>query len=260
MTKSSANPSTKSSVIWQEIKAFIIIMLIALAFRSLAYEPFHIPSGSMKDNLLIGDYIFVSKYSYGYSRFSFPFSLPLFEGRIFSDNLPQRGDIAVFRPPKQDDKNYVKRVIGLPGDRIQMIDSVLYINLRPVRLERISDYETTEYNNIPRKIARFVETLPPNPGSDQPIQHTILEITNIAPNDNTREFIVPDGHYFMMGDNRDNSNDSREMNGFGFVPLENFIGKAELVVFSLEEGVSWWQFWKVPFSFRGDRFFKKVDF
>jgi signal peptidase I len=221
-----------------------VAILLAVLFRSFAFEPFHIPSGSMKSNLLIGDYLFVSKYSYGYSRFSFPFGFKLFDGRILSDTRPQRGDVVVFRKPSDLSVDYIKRVVGLPGDTIQVRHSVLYINGQEIPRERLGDYmEFDEQANNWRRFSRYKETLPDGRS------YTVLDDVPDGAADNTREFEVPAGHYFMMGDNRDHSADSRYLGEVGYVPEENLVGKAQLILFSSTGG----------FSFRAGRYFKWIE-
>jgi signal peptidase I len=203
----------------------------------------------MVDTLLIGDYLFVSKYSYGYSKHSFPYSLAPFDGRVFS-SAPERGDVVVFRKPSDTSMDYIKRVIGLPGDRIQMKDGILHINGQPVGMERVEDFVETDPDGNPyRKVEKWRETLPNG------VSHYILDRVKGADNDNTQEFLVPAGHYFMMGDNRDNSSDSREKGptGVGFVPEENLVGRAEIIFFSTDQSAGWLEVWKWPFAVRYDR-------
>jgi signal peptidase I len=226
-------------------KVIFQALLIALVIRTLLFQPFVIPSGSMIPTLLIGDYLFVSKMSYGYSKYSLPFSPDLFEGRIWSDE-PERGDVAVFRPNNKIDTDYIKRVIGLPGDTVQMKDGELYINGEAVKREAAGEFKPNgQYGNRALKLYR--EILP-----NGVTYMTADEGPTLA--DNTKVFEVPKGHYFMMGDNRDNSSDSRF--GVGYVPLENFVGKANVIFFSLEEGSSFWQFWKWPWAIRFSRIFQ----
>jgi signal peptidase I len=228
-------------------------VLIAVVIRTLLFQPFNIPSGSMKATLLVGDYLFVSKYSYGYSHYSLPWSPPLFSGRIFG-SAPERGDVVVFRLPRDDSTDYIKRVIGLPGDRIQVIDGVLHINGKPVKRERRPDFEDDEENGA--HVERWQETLP------EGVTYETLELQgNHGQLDNTKEFVVPPNHYFMMGDNRDNSTDSRvprEAGGVGYVPFENLIGKAQIVFFSVGNGEPAWAVWRWPWSVRWNRLFKIV--
>lgn len=227
------------------ISTLITAVFCAALVRSFLFEPFHIPSSSMKPNLLIGDYIFVSKFSYGYSRYSFPFGLKFFEGRIF-ETAPKRGDVAVFRLPTDPDINYVKRIMGLPHDKIQMRDGVVYINDQEVKKVRDGSFddEGTE-------IAKFLETLP-----EQKTVST-LDQNFDAPQDSTGIYEVPEGHYFMMGDNRDNSQDSRFLTQVGYVPEENLVGRAKIIFFSSKAEI--WKFWRWNHSIRFDRILKKVN-
>jgi len=181
--------------------------------------------------LLVGDYIFVSKFSYGYNRYSFPFSPPLalISNRVFASE-PERGDVVVFRLPKDPSTDYVKRVIGLPGDRIQMINGLLHINGTPVKRERIEDFVETEDNGREVHIKQWRETLPNG------VSHATLDMIENGFYDNTKEYLVPAGHYFMMGDNRDNSSDSRVENAVGYVPAENLVGRAQIMFWSVGEG------------------------
>jgi signal peptidase I len=227
-------------------------LLIALVIRTLLFQPFNIPSGSMKATLLIGDYLFVSKYSYGYSHYSLPLSPPLFSGRIFG-STPERGDVVVFRLPKDDTTDYIKRVIGLPGDHIKMIDGVLHINGEPVKRERVDDFidDMGDCATSPH-VRRFRETLP------NKVSYETLDCQDNGFLDNTQEYVVPPGHYFMMGDNRDNSTDSRVLAAVGYVPFENLIGKAQIIFFSIGDGEPAWHIWSWPWSVRWSRLFTIV--
>lgn len=241
----------KDGGLYETIKVIVQALALALIVRTLLFQPFNIPSGSMKDTLLIGDYLFVSKFSYGYSRYSFPYGLAPIEGRLFASE-PTRGDIAVFKLPRDNSTDYIKRVIGLPGDRIQMIDGVVHINDEPVQREQIDDYiEQTPFGGVQR-VARYRETLPNG------VSYQTLDLTERGQWDNTRVYEVPEGHYFMMGDNRDNSIDSRVLPSVGFVPFENFVGRAEILFFSVEDGQSAWMFWKWPWTVRWDRLFNTL--
>ena len=214
-------------------------LIIALVIRTFLFQPFNIPSGSMKATLLVGDYLFVSKYSYGYSHYSLPFSPPLFSGRIWGSQ-PDRGDVVVFRLPKDDSTDYIKRVIGLPGDRIQMIDGVLHINGQPVKRERSRTSSKPRRAARTTRVKRWRETLPNG------VSYTTLDLVDNGFYDNTPVYQVPEGHYFMMGDNRDNSTDSRVLSQVGYVPLENIVGRAQIIFFSIGEGEHAWMIWRWP--------------
>jgi signal peptidase I len=234
------------------IKTIVYAVLIALVVRTVAYEPFNIPSGSMVPTLLVGDYLFVSKFSYGYSRYSLPLGLPLFSGRIFFHS-PERGDVLVFKLPTDNSTDYIKRVIGLPGDHIQMKNGILNINGQPVPRRRIEDYVYQEGNGAVIPLAQYIETLPNG------VQHRIIEMSDNGPLDNTQEYVVPPGDYFMMGDNRDNSQDSRVLSAVGYVPAENLIGKAQFIFFSTNGSARLWEIWKWPFAIRYSRLFHGVQ-
>src|SRR4051795_1039098 len=222
-------------------------LIIALVIRTFLFQPFNIPSGSMKATLLVGDYLFVSKYSYGYSHYSLPFSPPLFSGRIFGRE-PKRGDVLVFRLPRDDSTDYIKRVIGLPGDEIQMISGVLHINGQPIKRERIEDF-TDDEGGRPTNVRRWRETLPNG------VSYTSLDMVDNGYYDNTQVYHVPPGHFFMMGDNRDNSTDSRVLAQVGYVPFENIVGRAEIIFFSIRDGEHAWALWRWPWAVRWSRLF-----
>ena len=213
--------------------------------RSFLFQPFNIPSGSMEATLLIGDYLFVSKSTYGYSRYSFPFGLIPFEGRFFVMSEPQRGDIVVFKFPPDNSTDYIKRLIGLarrphPDEGRR----ALHQRCRGARRRRsttMSRRSAEETRNIPR----YRETLPNG------VSYDVLDRDPQGNLDNTQVFVVPEGHYFMMGDNRDNSADSRV--DVGYVPFENFVGKAQIIFFSTDGSARIWEVWKWPFAIRYDR-------
>lgn len=248
-------PLQRSGGWLESIKTIVYAALIAVSIRTIAFEPFNIPSGSMIPTLLVGDYLFVSKYSYGYSRHSMPFSPNIFEGRIFG-SLPKRGDVAVFKLPRDGSTDYIKRIIGLPGDRIQMRAGILYLNGAAVRREMLGPY-TVEGDGPRITVRRFREFLPAIDAAPSGA-HEILEASDDAPLDNTPEFRVPAGHVFAMGDNRDNSLDSRAMNAVGFIPVENLVGRAEFIFFSVDGSASLWQVWAWPFAIRWSRLFSAV--
>ncbi|HUJ46709.1 MAG TPA: signal peptidase I [Rhizomicrobium sp.] len=251
-------PAAKTSAdgeSWVEtVKTIVYALLIALVIRTFLFQPFNIPSSSMEDTLLVGDYLFVEKFAYGYSRYSLPFG-NLFPsvGRIMGSE-PKRGDVVVFKMPNKNSPDYlsdfIKRVIGLPGDRIQMIDGQLYINGKPVPKVRAADYIET-IDGISYHVPRYKETLPNGKS-----YYVLDRIPNGAA-DNTEVFTVPPGHYFMMGDNRDNSNDSRA--DVGYVPAENLVGKAEVIFFSVNGTAHWWEIWKWPWAIRYDRLPTVID-
>jgi signal peptidase I len=230
--------------------------------RTVFYEPFNIPSESMVPTLLVGDYLFVSKFSYGYSRYSLPLGLPLIPGRIFF-TPPQRGDVVVFKLPRDNETDYIKRIIGLPGDRIQVREGRLYVNGTVVPRERIEDYlARSELTGRAERFPRYIETLPGGK------KHEIIELHgDTGPLDNTGEYVVPEGHYFAMGDNRDNSLDSRVppnapgQPGVGFIPKENLVGRAEFLFFSNDGSAALWEIWKWPGAVapRIHRFFSGID-
>ena len=244
-------------------KTLVYAGLIALGVRTIAVEPFNIPSGSMIPTLQVGDFLFVSKYTYGYSRYSIPFNPPLFGwtkyGRILG-SFPHRGDVIVFRYTKDTSIDYVKRVIGLPGDRIQVKQGQLYINGAEVPRSLVGDYEASDENGTRVLTKEYVEDLPDGP------KHDILKysdderfsVGDEVDANNTQEYLVPDGDLFMMGDNRDNSSDSRFQNSLGFVPLENVVGRAQFIFFSFDSEHPWWQFWWWPVEVRWGRLLQGV--
>lgn len=235
----------------ETIRVIIHALILALIVRVFLFQPFNIPSGSMIPTLLIGDYLFVSKYSYGYSRYSFPFGFNLFPGRIWASE-PKRGDVTVFKLPRDNETDYIKRVIGLPGDEVQMIHGVLHINGEAVEKVKIDDYVVTGPSGRTRKMARYKETLPNG------VSYPVLDLVNDGFGDNTEVYKVPEQHFFMMGDNRDNSTDSRFLSEVGFVPFVNFVGKAQVIFFSIDEDSSFWQFWRWPTEVRWNRIFETV--
>lgn len=235
----SVNKKEAISIFWA--------VMIALFIRIAIFEPYSIPSGSMKPNFLVGDYLFVSKYHYGISNASFPFNPPLFSGRVLAFNQPQRGEVIVFKSQHERGKNYIKRLIGLPGDEVQLINGIVYINNKMVEREEAGIFTDTDGHVL----KRYRETLPNGKS------YEILEDSPFGSLDNTRVFKVPEGHYFFLGDNRDHSADSRTAgNPIGYVPYEDLIGRAEMIIFSNPS--SMFEIWKWPFTFNLSRYFEKV--
>ncbi len=239
----------------ETIRVIFHALLIALVIRTFLFQPFNIPSGSMKATLLVGDYLFVSKYSYGYSKYSLqlPFMpvVPWYSGRIPGSSMPERGDVVVFRLPKDPNIDYIKRVIGLPGDTIQVIDGVVSINGVPVKHEHVPDFIETEEGTREAPVKRWKDTLPNG------VSFYTLDLVDNGFADNVGPYTVTPGHYFMMGDNRDNSTDSR-FPQVGLVPFENLIGRAQVIFFSVYEGERAWHFWRWPVSVRWNRLFTIV--
>lgn len=250
-----AEATTKPGAVKETIeivKTIVYALAIALVIRVLLFQPFTIPSASMEPNLLVGDYLIVSKYSYGYSRHSIPFSPPLFEGRLF-ERAPKRGDVIVFKLPSDEKKDYIKRLIGLPGDRVEMRQGVLYINGEPVKRQTVASGTEQSPYGYERTVTQIRETFP---GGKSFLTADAAE-TDM---DNTPEFVVPEGHYFFMGDNRDNSLDSRvgqDAGGVGFVPAENLQGKAQVILLSWDQA-SLFQPWTWVTRARPERFFQLV--
>ena len=233
-------------------KTLFYALIIALIIRSLIIQPFYIPSSSMEPNLLVGDRLFVTKYSYGYSKHSFPFSPPIFKGRVLS-NVPERGDVVVFKTPADNRTDYIKRLIGLPGDKIQFIDSNLYINNNEILKEKISNNDIIFCGNKSIKVFTFKENL-----TNKMIHKTVY--IKEFPYQNSDIFIVPENHYFFLGDNRVCSKDSRFLSSVGYVHKDNLVGKAQFIFFSSDKNIgSIFSFWKWHKSIRIDRFFKKIN-
>ena len=236
----------------ENFKTLFYALVIAVIIRSLLIQPFYIPSSSMEPNLLVGDRIFVTKYSYGYSKHSFPFSPPVFKGRIIATE-PQRGDVVVFKTPADNRTDYIKRLIGLPGDRIQFIDSNLYINNTEVMKSRVSKNDRIYCGNKELNVFTFEELL----SNGKKYKSVYLKDFTFQ---NSDPFVVPDQHYFFLGDNRDCSKDSRFLTSVGYVHKDNLVGKARFIFFSSDRSIgSIFSFWKWNESIRLNRFFKKID-
>ena len=235
----------------ENIKTLFYALVIAIIIRSLIIQPFYIPSSSMEPNLLVGDRIFVTKYSYGYSKHSFPFSPPIFKGRILP-NKPQRGDVVVFKTPADNRTDYIKRLIGLPGDQIQFLDSNLYINNSEVIKSRLSSSDKIYCGTYDLNVFTFEEILPNG------IKHESVYLKDF-PYKNSDAFVVPDDHYFFLGDNRDCSKDSRFLSSVGYVHKDNLVGKAQFIFFSSDKRLgNIFSFWKWNKSLRFKRFLKKI--
>jgi signal peptidase I len=253
-SSSTSSPSPAMDIFWENVKTILYALALAMVLRFTIAQPFRIPSGSMQPTLAVGDYIVVTKWSYGYGRFSFaPLEGLLPHGRLFGRG-PERGDVVVFRPVPEPDRDFIKRVIGLPGDRIQVVNGVLHINDRPVQRELIGT--TQECPDLPgdtREVATYRETLPNG------VSYITCDKRQNTELDNTRVFVVPDDHYFMMGDDRDNSADSRVPSVVGYVPYDNLVGPAQFVVASFDDTTSLFQPWTLFTGFRGERFLKPVE-
>ncbi|MER8882718.1 signal peptidase I [Mesorhizobium sp. M0816] len=240
----------KSGGLGETVSVIVQALLLALVIRTLLFQPFSIPSGSMRPTLLEGDYLFVTKWSYGFSRYSLPFGPNIFSDRIWGSE-PKRGDVVVFKFPPDPSVDYIKRVVGLPGDKIQVKDGQLFINdvgVPRVKVGQIDNHDITEENG---PVDVYRETLPNG------VSYDTLDLTQASIGDNTKEFKVPPGHYFMMGDNRDNSSDSRFT--VGFVPDENLVGRANLIFFSIGGSASPLEIWKWPSLMRASRLFHFVN-
>ena len=232
-------------------KTIFYALIIAILIRSIIIQPFFIPSSSMEPNLLVGDRLFVSKYSFGYSKHSFPFSPPIFKGRILSKQ-PKRGDVVVFKTPVDNRTDYIKRLIGLPGDKVQFIDGSLYLNNNEILKTRISSTDIVYCGNDTIPVYTFEEKLPNG------IKYNAVYRKNYS-FQNSNEFIIPSKHYFFLGDNRDCSKDSRFLSSVGYVHENNLVGKAQFIFFSSDYRIgSIFKFWKWDELLRINRFFKKI--
>ena len=239
----------KQNSFLSNLKSVSLAVFIALLIRSFIAEPFNIPSGSMKPNLLVVDFIFVSKWSYGYSKHSLPFSIPIIPKKIFNKN-PERGDVVVFKTPEDNRTDYIKRVIGIPGDKIRIVNGQIIINSEKIIRKRVNDFIDNDNNVSLKRNRKYIEYF-------DNFQVEVLDIMDNGIVDNTKLYEVPEGHFFVMGDNRDNSQESRFDNIIGYVPFENLVGKARFVFFSLENS-RFLQVWKWPKSIRTERIFKPI--
>jgi signal peptidase I len=249
-----SEPKSAAAETLEIVKTVVLALLIALALRVILFQPNTIPSSSMEPNLLTGDYMLVSKFDYGWSRHSVPLSPPLPAGRL-NGHLPQRGDVIVFRLPRDITQTYVKRLIGLPGDRIQVSGGQVSVNGRPI--PQAADGRTRDPDSPEITVTRVWETLPDGR------RYLTFDRGPDHDGDDTPEFIVPEGHVFAMGDNRDNSSDSRDPNGgVGFIPLENLVGRAEFIFFSVDNGgpngPPFWHIWNWPAQIRWSRLFSGI--
>ena len=252
MEKFDSMAAKKEGGTWEFVKTIGYAVLIAVGIRTFAYEPFNIPSGSMIPTLLIGDYLFVSKLSYGYSRYSLPFSPPVIPDRVMF-TPPERGDVSVFKKPTDPSTDFIKRIIGLPGDKIQVKAGILHINGKAVKREKVDDFVALDPFGREVRVAQYRETLPNGR------EHLILEERGDRGGaDNTGVYTVPAEHYFMMGDNRDNSVDSRARE-VGFVPKQNLVGRAEILFFSTDGSAAAWEVWRWPIATRFTRLFQSIE-
>ena len=236
----------------ENIKTLFYALIIALIIRSLFIQPFYIPSSSMEPNLLVGDRLFVTKYSYGYSKHSFPFSPPIFSGRLFFTE-PKRGDVVVFKTPVDNRTDYIKRLIGVPGDQIQFIDENLYINNSEILKSKITKKDKIFCGKRIIDVFSYEEILP----NGKKYNSVYLKNNTFK---NSDKYLVPENHYFFLGDNRDCSKDSRFLTSVGYVHKDNLVGKARFIFFSSDRSVgSIFSFWKWNKSIRFERFFKKIN-
>ena len=238
-------------LIYENIKTLFGALIIAILIRSLLFQPFYIPSSSMEPTLLVGDRIFVSKYSYGYSKHSFPFSPNISKSRFFS-KMPERGDLVVFKTPSDNRTDYIKRLIGLPGDTIQFIDGNIFINKKIINKKKINNFNSIRCGHFNLETDTFIETLPNG------VTHVTV-YKKKGSLQNTKKYTVPLNHYFLMGDNRDCSKDSRYLDSVGYVHKINLVGEAKIIFFSNDTNInSMLKFWNLKNSFRLERLFKQL--
>jgi signal peptidase I len=253
MSTTSSSQQPAMDVFWDNVKTILYALALAMVLRFTIAQPFRIPSGSMQPTLEVGDYIVVTKWSYGYGRFSFaPLEGLLPQGRLFGSQ-PQRGDVVVFRPVPEPGRDFIKRLIGMPGDSIQVINGRVHINGEAVERESLGAVSFENEAGFVEQIPAWRETLPNG------VSYVTFDKNPRGELDNTRVFEVPEGHYFMMGDDRDNSADSRVPSVVGFVPYDNLVGPAQFVVVSFDSSTSIFRPWTLFTGFRGERFLKSVD-
>ncbi|GBQ71931.1 signal peptidase I [Ameyamaea chiangmaiensis NBRC 103196] len=267
MAKSDRSPSATAPsgglslhAAWEWLRTVGVALIFAVGVRTVLFEPFSIPSGSMIPTLQVGDYLFVAKYSYGYSHFALPFSPDLFSGRVLGRE-PHRGDVAVFRFTKDTSIDYIKRIVGLPGDHVQVRAGQLYLNGTLVPRTSLGDYVAVDEHRTQMEGERFAEDLPGSGGRGV-VKHDILKLTDEGMQNDTPDYVVPAGYFFAMGDNRDDSADSRFMGSdpedLGFVPMENLVGQAKWIFFSIDAAHPFWQVWEWPLEIRWSRLFHGI--
>ena len=262
MSRTRVTTPARSGVagLWDNVRTIVVALLIAVVVRTLLFEPFNIPSGSMIPTLLVGDYVFTEKWAYGYSRFSLPYGPDLFDGRVLFHE-PHRGDVAVFRETKDTTVDYIKRIVGLPGDRIRVTGGELYVNDVLVPRTSLGDYDAVDENGTVMQGRRYEEHLPGS-GGRPVVDHQILKLTDEGPQNDTPDYVVPAGDFFAMGDNRDDSADSRFQGplpeDLGYVPMENLVGRAVIIFFSFDHWAPWWAVWDWPFEVRWGRLLNPI--
>ena len=247
--------------LWDNVRTIVVALLIAVVVRTVLFEPFNIPSGSMIPTLLVGDYVFTEKWAYGYSRFSLPYGPDLFDGRVLF-RMPHRGDVAVFRETKDTTIDYIKRIVGLPGDHIRVTGGELYLNGVLVPRTSLGEYDAVDENRTVMQGRRYEEHLPGSGGRGV-VNHQILKLTDEGPQNDTPDYVVPAGDFFAMGDNRDDSADSRFQGplpeDLGYVPMENLVGRAVVIFFSFDHWAPWWAVWDWPFEVRWGRLLHPIQ-